>query len=185
MKNIAYIGSWKHFVFVFVCVWVSLSLYLSSCKSSSRSMSSPDDKLSENIWFAWSRISYGGLGSTSCLSFSVYGCLCLCICLFVSLRLGHYHHQMISFQKIYGLYGLEHQTAEINGDVTVRTDGWTNKQTNKQVNIELLGQWTVSDWVSQCTFSDQRWAGNIFLLLRTSIMSISIPGPIVQCMKET
>ena len=30
-------------------------------------------------------------------------CLCLCICLFVSLRLGHCHHQMISFQKIYGL----------------------------------------------------------------------------------
>ena len=28
MKNIAYIGSWKHFVFVFVYVWVSLSLYL-------------------------------------------------------------------------------------------------------------------------------------------------------------
>ena len=25
----------------------------------------------------------------------------LCICLFVSLCLGHYHHQMISFQKIY------------------------------------------------------------------------------------
>ena len=60
MKNIAFIGSWKHFVFVFVCVWVSLSLYLSSCKSSSRSMSSPDDKLSENIWFVWSRTSYGG-----------------------------------------------------------------------------------------------------------------------------
>ena len=52
MKNIAYIGSWKHFVFVFVCVWVSL--YLSFCKSPSRSLSSPDDKLSENIWFVWS-----------------------------------------------------------------------------------------------------------------------------------
>ena len=60
MKNIAYIGSWKHFVFVFVCVWVSLSLYLSFCKSSSRPMSSPDDKLSENIWFVWSKTSYGG-----------------------------------------------------------------------------------------------------------------------------
>ena len=34
-KKIAYIGSWKHFVFVFVCV--SLSLYLSFCKSPSHS----------------------------------------------------------------------------------------------------------------------------------------------------
>ena len=59
-KNIAYIGSWKHFVFVFVCVCVSLSLYLSFCKYLSRSLSSPDDKLSENIWFVWSRTSYSG-----------------------------------------------------------------------------------------------------------------------------
>ena len=56
LKNIAYIGSWKHFVFVFVCVCVSLSF----CKYSSRSLSSPDDKLSENIWFVWSKTSYGG-----------------------------------------------------------------------------------------------------------------------------
>ena len=58
IKNIAYIGPWKHFVFVFV--WVSLSLYLSFCKSLSRPMSSPDDKLSENIWFVWSKTSYSG-----------------------------------------------------------------------------------------------------------------------------
>ena len=58
LKNIAYIGSWKHFVFFFVCVCVSLSLYF--CRSSSWSLSSPDDKLSENIWFVWSRTSYGG-----------------------------------------------------------------------------------------------------------------------------
>ena len=38
---------------------------------------------------------------------------------------------MISFQKIYGLYGLEHHTVEINGDVTMRTD-------DEQVNIVLL-----------------------------------------------
>ena len=44
---IAYTGSWKHFVFVCVWVWVSMSLYLSFCVSSSPSMSSPDDKLSE------------------------------------------------------------------------------------------------------------------------------------------
>ncbi len=56
---------------------------------------------------------------------------------------------MISFQKIYGLYGLEHHTVEINGDVTMRTDERPNEQTNKQVKIELLSQWTVWDWVSQ------------------------------------
>ena len=58
--NIAYIGSWKHFVSVFVCVCVSLSLYLSFCNSSSQSLSSPDDELSENIWFVWFKTSYDG-----------------------------------------------------------------------------------------------------------------------------
>ena len=58
--NIACIGSWKHFVSVFVCVCVPLSLYLSSCKSLSWSLSSPDEKLSENTCFVWSRTSYGG-----------------------------------------------------------------------------------------------------------------------------
>ena len=42
-----------------ICVCVSLSLYLSFCKSLSRLMLSPDDNLSENIWFVWSRTSYG------------------------------------------------------------------------------------------------------------------------------
>ena len=37
-------------------------------------------------------------------------------------------HQMISFQKIYGLYGLKHHSMEINGDVTMETDKQTNKQ---------------------------------------------------------
>ena len=40
---------------------------------------------------------------------------------------------MISFQKIYGLHGLEHHTMEINGDLTMVTNN--NKQ---QGNIELL-----------------------------------------------
>ena len=40
----------------------------------------------------------------------------------------HCHHQMISFQKIYGLYGLKHYLMEINGDVTMETDKQTNKQ---------------------------------------------------------
>ena len=42
------------------------------------------------------------IGSTLYLSLSVS--------FFVSLRLGHCHHQILSFQKIYGLYGLEHHT---------------------------------------------------------------------------
>ena len=68
------------------------------------------------------------IGSTFYLSFSVYVCFCLCICLFVSIRLGHCHHQMISFQKIYGLYGLKHHSMEINGDVTMETNEQTNKK---------------------------------------------------------
>ena len=60
------------------------------------------------------------LGSNLYLSLSVSGCLCL----LVSFPLGQCHHQMISFRKIYGLYGLEHHTVEINGDVTLG-DGHT------------------------------------------------------------
>ena len=56
-KNIACIGSWKHFVFAFFCVCVSWSFSLSFCMTFSCSLSSPDDKLSENIWF---RTSYSG-----------------------------------------------------------------------------------------------------------------------------
>ena len=40
--------------------------------------------------------------------------------------------EVISFQKIYGLYGLKHHIVEIRGDVTMR---------DKQVKIELLSQW--------------------------------------------
>ena len=52
-------------------------------------------------------------------------CICLsfvsdCLCLFVSLFLGHCHRQMISFQKIYGLHGLEHHIVEMNGNFTMR-----------------------------------------------------------------
>ena len=43
-----------------ICLCVCVSLSLSFCKYSSRSLSSPDDKLSENIWFVWSRTSYSG-----------------------------------------------------------------------------------------------------------------------------
>ena len=99
----------------------------------------------QSWWKIWEKITYFislnllllkiqhtlGLGSTLYLSFSVSGCLCLCIRLFVSVRLGQCHHQMISFQKIYGLHGLEHHTMEINGDVTLgytRTDGHVNTE---------------------------------------------------------
>ena len=46
------------------------------------------------------------------------------------------HHQMISFQKIYGLFGLKHHTTEINGDVTMGT----NKP--QEVKIELVNKLT-------------------------------------------
>ena len=36
-----------------------------------------------------------------------------------SLHLGHCHHQMISFKKLCGFYGLEYHTVGINGDVTM------------------------------------------------------------------
>ena len=62
-----------------------------------------------------------GFESTLFLSLSVS----VCLCLFVSLHLGHCHHHMISFRKIYGLDGLKHHTMEINGDVTMET---TNEQ---------------------------------------------------------
>ena len=88
-KNIAYIGSWKHFVFVFVCAYVSLSLHLSFSKPAV--MSSP-------------------------------------------------LHQIISFQKIYGLYGLKHHTMEINGDVTMETND--ERQTNNKVKIVLVNKST-------------------------------------------
>ena len=64
--------------------------------------------------------------------------LSVSVCLSVSLHLGHCHHQMISCQKIYGLYGLEHHTVEINGDVTMRTDGRTNKQTSENRATQSL-----------------------------------------------
>ena len=49
---------------------------------------------------------------------SVSLCLCLSICLFASLPNGHCRHR----QKIFGSYGLEHYTVEINGDDTMRDD---------------------------------------------------------------
>ena len=67
------------------------------------------------------------------LSLSVY----VCLCLFVSIRLSHCHHQMISFQKINGLYGLKHHTMEINGDVTMETNEQTNKQTESENRASL------------------------------------------------
>ena len=41
---------------------------------------------------------------------------------------------VISFQKMYGLYGLKHHIVEISGDVTDASmrDGQTNKQTTSE-----------------------------------------------------
>ena len=43
-------------------------------------------------------------------------------------KVGQWIVGVISFQKMYGLYGLKHHIVEISGDVT--DAGRTNKQTN-------------------------------------------------------
>ena len=96
-KN-AYIGSWKHFAFVFDLL--SLSLSLSS---------------QEGFWKNF-----------------VFVFVCVSFCLFVSIRLGHCNYQMISFQKIYGLYGLEHHLVETNGEGEgCHKCGQTDRQTDR------------------------------------------------------
>ena len=72
----------------------------------------------------------------------------LCICVFVYLYLGNeevvvgeWTMEVISFQKIYGLYGLKHQTMEINGDVTMETNKRRTKSENRasqQIDQGLL-----------------------------------------------
>ena len=57
----------------------------------------------------------------------VYLCICDFVIVFV-IAVRQWFVGIMSFQKIYGLYGLEHHTVEINGDVTMRTD---DEQTNK------------------------------------------------------
>ena len=55
-------------------------------------------------------------------------------CVFLIVITGHqWIVRVISFQKIYGLYGLNHHIVEISGDVT--DAGQTNKQ---QAKIVLL-----------------------------------------------
>ena len=73
-------------------------------------------------------------------------CLCMCVFVFVFVFLSICHHQMISFQKIYGLYGLKHNTMEINGDVTMETDRqptWPRK-----VKIMLVSKLTKDCWTA-------------------------------------
>ena len=51
------------------------------------------------------------------------------VCVFVIAITGHQHIVcVISFQKMYGLYGLKHHIVEISGDVT--DAGQTNERTN-------------------------------------------------------
>ena len=47
---------------------------------------------------------------------------------------------MISFQKIYGLYGLKHHLMEINGDVTMETNEQPESENNASqlIDIRLL-----------------------------------------------
>ena len=51
---------------------------------------------------------------------------------------GEWIVEVISFQKICGLYGLKHHSMEISGDVTMET----NEQTNNKVKIELVNKLT-------------------------------------------
>ena len=48
--------------------------------------------------------------------------------------MGQWIVGVISFQKMYGLYGLKHHIVEISGDVT--DAGRTNKQTNERTTSE-------------------------------------------------
>ena len=70
---------------------------------------------------------------------------------------------MMSFQKIYGLYGLEHHTVEINGDVTMRTDGQTNKQTSENRATQSLD----SVRLSFAIIYVQKWVLTVLLQLKT------------------
>ena len=47
---------------------------------------------------------------------------------------------MISFQKIYGLYGQKHHSMEINGDVTMETNKQPESENNasQQIDKRLL-----------------------------------------------
>ena len=70
-KNIQYIGSRKHFVFVCVCVGLSF------CKSSSRALSPPDDKLTENIQGVPKKMSHSVLKLKSVVEVRFYFSTCV------------------------------------------------------------------------------------------------------------
>ena len=53
--------------------------------------------------------------------------------------LGRWIVVVMSFQKIYSLYGLTHQIVEISGDIT---DAGQDR-TRRQVNMVLLSFWSV------------------------------------------
>ena len=63
--------------------------------------------------------------SLSVSVFRLFACLCL----------GRGHHQMISFQKIYGLYGLKRHTGEKRSDVALAN---TQTQTEVRVNSRRI-----------------------------------------------
>ena len=55
-------------------------------------------------------------------------------CVFVIVITGHqWIVRVISFQKMYGLYGLKHQIVEISGDVT--DAGRTNEQQQGKIGL--------------------------------------------------
>ena len=52
---------------------------------------------------------------------------------------GQWIVRVMSFQKMYGLYGLKHHIVEISGDIT---DAGQDR-TRRQVNMVLLSFWSV------------------------------------------
>ena len=60
---------------------------------------------------------------------------------------------VMSFQKMYGLYGLKHHIVDISGDVT--DAGRTNKR--RCTSLELLSLWFVKHWVLQLFTCEPWW----------------------------
>ena len=75
------------------------------------------------------------------LRICVFVYLYLCICKSDTREHCFWGPCIITFQKIYGLYGLKHHTVEIRGGVTRRDDERTNER--QQWKIGLLSLWAV------------------------------------------
>ena len=73
-----------------------------------------------HIWYPWTpsleKYCIHWVLEALCIWLCLCQCLCnvyLCLCFFVCICLGHCHHQMIGFQKIYGFNGQEQHIMDI------------------------------------------------------------------------